>query len=1312
MLEKEERKKASECLDKILKDLEEKAPIMRQQKRDYEKSLEKIDMLTQQLNGALEVASKHQSDAEELFRKNCDLTRKNDRYSHQVMDLSKQVRMLLKELEEERGTIVRLDMGDVPPSQDEVSSSSAVISNRLVTFRSIEELQQKNIQLLEVVRELSTAAESKENVVMDEQNEDLKQQLNRALSEIEEMKVVRAKQTQVIESIIQQRDMYKAMSSQHNISSPRHISTPIRTEKFVDESQLNKSTSNEAVDEALNEKERVEFEALKSSLNELKTEFSTYRKEKCEHERMLNEDLASRTKELSEFRLKSSKLESQLEFMKERFKVLQTNVESHKKEAELLRERNQKMSESVAKHQQIVVMLREELKSCQERAASAEARCNSLQIEKERLKVIEATLTSEAEAVRMEKHTRDVVLRNLEAIQNNLERSEFEVKRRLNQRIDSLEKDNAILRSKVEDSDDQFKSSKYVLERRLMDANEELDRCKLKCSGLEEMVQSSEKLVEHIRSENAILQKKCLEIEAKLAEKERILEGNELHQLLKEEAIKYKEKLDQSSGLLKAKEDELVQVQEHLNQYKDMAESLHLNLKEQNEASIMFKETLEQKLSSMNEALEETKQLKDFLEKKNLELEETNRNLNVQMEDLLEEKNRLSKHALIDPGIVDELEKLKDELKVAKQAQDQAISNERLARKDMEEQANEVQQAHRNYEKELLLHAADVEQLSLLKRELADISNKLHNERSKTSSYDHKIESERNAWIEKELDYTEKVNFLKEKLSSLQNQNTLLYDELDKMTQKMLDIQKQQESEFENMNTQASLVADKETSNQKSTEQLFEVIRFLRREKEIAEAKYEGLEAETVRLRRQSELLKKQLSETEDTLLKEKEKLQIKLQTAAEHAEMLRKIESIHLLQDSNQLLREERDRISAQMRELQMKLVELDSKLGPLEMKCMEFESEKELLEKEIELAREEAGRWKTRTSNLIEQCNKFDPEEFKKAIEERDAMKIQLNSAIEDVQRMSNESARTNQQIVGVQNELQACKAELQKSQEEVASLTNQFAMDVEDKNKTIVQLKKIGRKYRMQVEELQKEIEELKIRAEKAGLITELQAKLSASEQQCHKECEKALQLQKQAEELANKLSVLDSETQLLNKKLKDKETLESTLNGELAQSRQEYVQVMRDKNAIELNFSKLLEEIKKSEDGVRSVSTEIDSLRKEKEQLNMTINWTSEENIRLTEEVAKLSEEKMKLNEDNSKLSDDKKELEKKQNHARNVLLNLKKKLEERNADVERLSKENEEMRKVPFPPAAGSEEGKVCQEQQTNPIGGIRCLCKI
>lgn len=76
-----------------------------------------------------------------------------------MLCLSSQVRVLLIELEEARGNHV---IHEEEVSSADVSSTSEVISQHLVTFRSVEELQKQNQRLLVALRELSDAQEKEE----------------------------------------------------------------------------------------------------------------------------------------------------------------------------------------------------------------------------------------------------------------------------------------------------------------------------------------------------------------------------------------------------------------------------------------------------------------------------------------------------------------------------------------------------------------------------------------------------------------------------------------------------------------------------------------------------------------------------------------------------------------------------------------------------------------------------------------------------------------------------------------------------------------------------------------------------------------------------------------------------------------------------------------------------------------------------------------------------------------------------------------------------------------------------------------------
>lgn len=57
-----------------------------------------------------------------------------------------------------------------------------------------------------------------------------------------------------------------------------------------------------------------------------------------------------------------------------------------------------------------------------------------------------------------------------------------------------------------------------------------------------------------------------------------------------------------------------------------------------------------------------------------------------------------------------------------------------------------------------------------------------------------------------------------------------------------------------------------------------------------------------------------------------------------------------------------------------------IESELEPLHMKARDLEAQREALTTEKTALEMEVARWKMRTTHLIEQCNKADPEEIKR--------------------------------------------------------------------------------------------------------------------------------------------------------------------------------------------------------------------------------------------------------------------------------------------------------------------------------------------
>ena len=99
---------------------------------------------------------------------------------------------------------------------------------------------------------------------------------------------------------------------------------------------------------------------------------------------------------------------------------------------------------------------------------------------------------------------------------------------------------------------------------------------------------------------------------------------------------------------------------------------------------------------------------------------------------------------------------------------------------------------------------------------------------------------------------------LRDRCTNLTKQNDLLHSEAEKFSAQIVTLTQPQDF--------PSLRSSQEEEEGRGSEQLWELIRFVRREKEIAETKREMSESECIRLRQRADHLQRKLMDTEQQL--------------------------------------------------------------------------------------------------------------------------------------------------------------------------------------------------------------------------------------------------------------------------------------------------------------------------------------------------------------------------------------------------------------------------------------------------------------
>ncbi len=984
-LEAERRRndKLSETIDEMIRDLESRQPEIQDLRVDHDRlELEIVEMskLADDVGKERDMLRKDSRKWESQVQ---GLTREGEVLRQQLRDLSAQIKVLLMEVHtREQGSqglstadqmeldrLARVEVDD--DALDGMTDTGRFISNHLTTFKNVRELQEQNTKLLRLTRELGDQMEGDEARAKQTQQAQDREELQSLKEKVDRYQDEMKSMVTQSQSFIRERDMFRRMLSHRgqlppgtdlpsvfgqsvDSGAPPHTPPPGGVLKNIEQSPVSKDSA----------------DYLKL-LKEMQAHFDSYRSEAAADRSALKQQLDNLAKKNSELQAETARSNSQLSLAQERYEMLQANYAMLKSENQELQRRSQGLAENAAKQDLRTQQVAEDLVEAKGMLESMRNESANLKAEKEFWKSVEKRLMEEKENLTNERARLNTLNANLQNLINEREHSDNEIRRRLQTRVESLESELQItkrkLDSEIEDGKksvlrweyahqqsqkriDDLVASLGSLREELVAAKTTRDHLQARVNELAVEAQSAEERVQVLQARPTPRQSTTATHSAENGISNNDVSGVSREQELAVEVSELKRDLQLAKG-------ELDNAKAQVIRYKEISQSTEEELASLNETQEQYRVEMDRVLEEKENRIRE---LEHRLQDVSSELSSTNSQLTNLRDEQSEASRRLEEQKSTFEA---EIARLKDE-------DERHAAAAHFHQEDLKVQAEIAQQAQQNYENELVKHAEAAQALQKVRTEYNQLKLDVVELRTEAETAKANLVQSEESWTERKERFERELADMRTRREEVNAQNKLLHQQLENVSGQISALQQRRAQQLDD--------ADTSMSPTSSQENLQEVIRYLRREKEIVDVQYELSVQEAKRLKQQLDYAQSQLDETRLKLDQQRRTQAESERSTLNHNKLMETINELNLFRESSVTLRNEARQAQTSLAEKTKRVEELLEEIQPLQTKVRELENQKEIQEGEMRLLQEDRDRWQQRTQTILQKYDRVDPAEM----------------------------------------------------------------------------------------------------------------------------------------------------------------------------------------------------------------------------------------------------------------------------------------------------------------------------------------------
>ena len=987
-VEKRRSEKLSLTLDDMVRDLETEQPEIEELRADHlrlESEVTEmsslIEIISRERDQALRGSKKWEGHLEAKV-KEAEVLRQ------QLRDLSSQVKVLLMETHlrdqglgdlsaDGRAQLERLAQGQADgEAMENTTATDRLISESLVTFKNIIELQEQNANLLRITREIGERMEHEEAVQKQLEStrdwDNLQHKYERCKDEIKSLMTQSS-------SYIRERDMFRRMLTHRGQLPSGTDATSLFAESLNGDAPpktpMPASVVN-SIEESLVPRDLADYAKL---YRDIQAHFDAYRTEAATDRSTLKEQVDGLSKVNGELRSEVVKNSSQVTLAHERYEMLQGNYLMLKNENAELQKRSQTLWDSAAKQDLRVQQVAEELVEAKGLADSMRNETANLKAEKDFWKTVEKRITEDNENLLNERSRLNTLNANLHNLLNERQHSDTEARRRLQSQADNLENELQATKSKLSE---EVEENKRCAQRREYDHEQSQKRIDDLVSSLANI--REELVAAKVNRDHLSTRVDELTIELRSAEERvNVLQpAPSRRPNAKDGGLQQNQSLD-TEDLSLSKEQELgVQVSE-LKRDLDLARSELETVMGQVEQYKAISQASEEELSSLNETQDLYRQETDkLIEEKDSKIKELEQRIEDTSAELASTNSEISnlRNAQAEHGRQLEEHKRRYEAELAqlKDQDDRHAAAAQFYQEDLKVQADIAQQAQQNYENELVKHADAAKLLQKVRSDHNELKLEMKALKSDAESARNSLDQSENSWARSRGDYEREILKLNTGRENLATQNNHLHQQIDTYAAQLKILKKR-----------SSNAHDSPSENMPASDldNLQEVIKYLRREKEIVDVQLELSTQEGKRLQQQLDYVRSQLDETRLRLNQQK-RLEAENERAnLDHHKLVDTINELNTFRESSVTLRAEARQAQSALAASAKEVEGLEARIEPLQAEVLELKNERETSKGEMKLLKESSDRWQQRAQNVLQKYDRVDPAEL-------EALKEQLKS------------------------------------------------------------------------------------------------------------------------------------------------------------------------------------------------------------------------------------------------------------------------------------------------------------------------------